>query len=392
MKVIILGGGIHGVSIAYFLSSRFGIQPIIIEQTEIACAASGKAGGFLARHWGNGPTIELHEKSYDLHKQLASELHIESFREISTLSVDGSRTGSNIPKWLDRKVSSKIMDRDTAQVTPLELTEKLVDVAKSFGTQILIDKVVGVEVKDNAVTGVLCKSRGFIEAEKVVVALGPWSGMLASFLSHYLENYMLGVALQDWFQIPLPMQGIKSTSLIYKDLPEIIREPFAAFCNEDEYDCHLELYPRPNGELYICGCGGSDHIEGDRLREGGDCETADKILANPDRVRAATLALKAMSSLGDHTPTIAQACMRPCTTDALPVMGKIPNVSGGYVSAGHNCWGILWAPVCGLAMAELIATNRCNTIDLAPFDVKRFMRTDGKRGRKKGALFVGEQW
>jgi fructoselysine-6-P-deglycase FrlB-like protein len=32
------------------------------------------------------------------------------------------------------------------------------------------------------------------------------------------------------------------------------------FCDEDENACHLEIYPRNNGEIYVCGCGGSDII------------------------------------------------------------------------------------------------------------------------------------
>ena len=36
--------------------------------------------------------------------------------------------------------------------------------------------------------------------------------------------------------------------------------PFALFCNDDpRFNTHLEVYPRPNGEVYICGCGGSDY-------------------------------------------------------------------------------------------------------------------------------------
>lgn len=110
--------------------------------------------------------------------------------------------------------------------------------------------------------------------------------------------------------------------------------------------------------------------------------------------------------------------MRPCTPDALPVMGRIPYTTNAFISCGHNCWGILWAPVCGLAMAELVLTGVCSVIDLAPFSPNRYMLPAGEnedeaeaeygenegeddeiegtkgesRGRKKGAQQVGEQW
>jgi hypothetical protein len=47
--------------------------------------------------------------------------------------------------------------------------------------------------------------------------------------------------------------------MVYKQCPDIIlQEPYALFCDEDDNGCHLEVFPRNNGEIYVCGCGGSD--------------------------------------------------------------------------------------------------------------------------------------
>ena len=45
MRVVICGAGVIGACTAYFLSRR-GIDAIVVELTEVAAAASGKAGGF----------------------------------------------------------------------------------------------------------------------------------------------------------------------------------------------------------------------------------------------------------------------------------------------------------------------------------------------------------
>jgi glycine/D-amino acid oxidase-like deaminating enzyme len=175
--LLLIGGGIHGVSIAYYLSTRFKIAPLIIEQTAVACAASGKAGGFLARDWGTGSTIDLHLKSYNLHKELADILHVESYREIITLEIDCKRQGKNIPSWLNGSVSSNVMDIGTAQVTSLELTQKLLEAAINAGTEVLIDKVVGIDRDEDGkkVRSVRCERTGEIAAENIVIAMGPWS-------------------------------------------------------------------------------------------------------------------------------------------------------------------------------------------------------------------------
>lgn len=324
-NVVILGAGIHGASVAFYLSSRFDIKPIVIERVNVAAAASGKAGGFLARNWGSSATQQLHQVSFDMHEKLAEELKIESYRHVKTLSVNGNKRGKIDATWLDRQVTSSILDSgaSTAQVTPLELTQKLMKAAVELGTKYVQGTVEGIDIKEGKVSSVRIKGEEKpLQADQVIMCLGPWSGVMA----------------EDWFGMHLPMEGVKSTSIVYEDLDPIRTEPFACFCEEDSNDCHLELYPRPNGEVYICGCGGSDYVSGDRLRAGGDCESADMIKADPTRIEAAVNSFRAMSSLGDKKPEQTQACMRPCPSDGLPVMGKIPNVEGAYISCGHNCW------------------------------------------------------
>ena len=57
-------------------------------RAEIAAAASGKGGGFLAAGWGDGgPTEPLHRTSFALHEELADALGLTSFRRLPTLSV-----------------------------------------------------------------------------------------------------------------------------------------------------------------------------------------------------------------------------------------------------------------------------------------------------------------
>ena len=74
MRVLVCGGGVIGASIAYFLSRR-GSKPIVIEHTGLACAASGKSGGFLALDWCDGtPLQSLARRSFTLHASLAAEL------------------------------------------------------------------------------------------------------------------------------------------------------------------------------------------------------------------------------------------------------------------------------------------------------------------------------
>ena len=58
MDVVICGGGIIGCSIAYHLAKK-GVKSTILECTDIACAASGKAGKCKLEFGLTGPLIIL---------------------------------------------------------------------------------------------------------------------------------------------------------------------------------------------------------------------------------------------------------------------------------------------------------------------------------------------
>src|SRR5258705_6953123 len=74
MRVLICGGGVIGASIAYFLSRR-GVEATVIERTGVACAASGKSGGFLALDWCDGsPLAPLARCSFSLHARLPEDI------------------------------------------------------------------------------------------------------------------------------------------------------------------------------------------------------------------------------------------------------------------------------------------------------------------------------
>ena len=394
-RVVILGGGIQACSIAYYLSKR-GVPSTIVERTAIAAAASGKSGGFLAGGWGDGGVTQtLHRESFALHASLAEELQLRTYRKIPTLSVAGGPTLSDQRppvSWLDGDVArAELMDDATAQVTPSELTARLHEEAMRVpGAETIIAEAVGVvrerdpddpdpdsnprvkgvEVRDHD-TGEIT----VIPADVCVVAMGPWS-----------------TRASEWFDVDVPMTGVKSVSIVYDASSAVAKEPAALFCAEDANGCHLEVYPRSTGEVYVCGCGGSEYVDESRLLPGGDLDRAERVSPDASRVAAASASFAGLSaSVGAGGPKKTQSCMRPCPPDALPILGGVPGTDGAYMCCGHNCWGILWAPVSGKIVSELVVDGR-SSVNLAPFSPGRFMTRAQKRGKKMRDVNVGEQW
>ncbi|CAJ1405380.1 unnamed protein product [Effrenium voratum] len=346
---------------------REGIKPLLVERCAIACAASGHAGGFLARGWGSGATEALHHQGFDLHEKLAKELDIRSYRRLPTLSVGGKlrRDVKDRFPWVDR-AGAEMMDQETAQVNPAEVTSKLMDAALALGAKLRLGKVEGVKKEEDQVTAVLVDGEA-VHCKKLIFAMGPWS-----------------VLLEQWMpEVKVPMEGVLSSSLLFQ-VPRPI-EPCALFCAEDDFHCHLEVNPRNDGTVYVCGLGGSTYLKELDIAK----LPPEMVKPNPARVTAATKSLRAKTSLVDDLEPSPAACIRPCPPDARPMIGKA--YGNVFLACGHNCWGILWGPITGQIMAEL-ATGGSPSVPLAAFDPQRFLPRAVKRGRHMREQPVGEQW
>ena len=75
--IVIIGGGIIGVSTAYFLAKHHDIKPLILEAKQIAWAASGKAG--LNATNKNKPTVLLEQRNTDSQQTKMTPCFFHSF-------------------------------------------------------------------------------------------------------------------------------------------------------------------------------------------------------------------------------------------------------------------------------------------------------------------------
>jgi glycine/D-amino acid oxidase-like deaminating enzyme len=225
----------------------------------------------------------------------------------------------------------------------------MIEHAVSRGAECVVGNVTDIVLDQNgmAVRGVDIDGR-FVEADAVVIAMGPWSTLA-----------------RRWLPVP-DVYGLKGHSIVLRPSKPVPAEAlFADVETEDGMSDTPEIFPRPDGTVYLCGLSSQDPLPDD-----------------PSLVATASTAsnqLRAMASmlsplLSDADTVAAQACYRPVTRDGLPVMGAMPGIEGAYIATGHSVWGILNAPASGEALAELILDGPARGTDLSPYDPRRFSK------------------
>ncbi|KAI9309331.1 FAD dependent oxidoreductase [Cunninghamella echinulata] len=386
MHIIIVGAGCIGSCTAYYLSSRDNVKVTIIEKVDVACASSGKAGGFLWRD-GSG---ELSKNSYKLHEQLAEKLKGEKrygYRQLDTYSVtmtddheDITRRPSNnedqVP-WLYQHRITHIdrlaEKRDTAQVHPKLFTETIIEQAQSTGK---VELITGIGVQqllyhDNsnkvamskmAVKGVILENGDTIVADKVILCMGPWSSTFLLNPHTIEENEEKNVTMTSRSkqkQKYLPIDTARAHSIVVqvpRTSPIGAQALFTAILDQSKL-YEPEVYPRSDGTVYIC----SATDEAIPLPS-----SADQVTIDPEAIRllkrlCIKLSPHIINSVQDNV-LIEQACYLPISRDGHPLIGKHPRYENLYVSAGHSVWGILLSPISGLIMTELVLNGTVSCV------------------------------
>src|SRR5262245_18314099 len=184
--VVVCGAGVMGAATAYLLARR-GVEVTVVERSGVACAASGKSGGFLALDWCDGSLLgPLARASFALHAELARTIATDyGYRRVDTFMMAARERGRvagghrvPAPSWLDGDgvVTAELGSTETtAQVDPARFTTALLDAVLAQGGALRTGVVESVVTRDGSARGVMVDGAP-VEADAVVLAMGPWTG------------------------------------------------------------------------------------------------------------------------------------------------------------------------------------------------------------------------
>jgi sarcosine oxidase, subunit beta len=366
--VVVVGGGVNGLALAYNLAARHGIRDVaVLERSYIGSGASGRNTQVVRANYNTPETVPLYKASLEIWRTLSQELDFNL--QFSTQGeLDLCHTIDALEVERDKSLLNAAYGVDTRILGPDEIVRRCPLVDLSGGGELPVvgasyhppgsfarhDSVVwgyaiaaqrrgvhvheGVEVTGIDVVDGVCRGvrtdRGAIRADLVVGAVAGSSSLLAS---------MAGVRL------PISTHPLQA----------FVTEPYRHVLDGlvSSMDLYVYISQTPRGELLVGAEILPYNTYSTRSTYDFLAEAAKRsIMILPFMARAR--AMRQWTGLCDMTP------------DSSPILGRTP-VRGFDVMAGMGTWGFKGAPIFGRGMAEAIATGSMPEV-LRPFGADRF--------------------
>ena len=376
-RVVVIGGGIIGASVAYHLGHMgWGPETLLLERDRLTSGTTWHAAGLMVTFGSFSETsTRMRHYTRDLYSRLeaetgqstgfapiglievaADEGRLEEYRRVAAFNrLCGTEVHEISPSEIsdlfppartDDLLAGFYMPQD-GRVNPVDATMALAKGARMQGVTILEGTpVLDVLVKDGRVVGVRTE-RGDIECEYVVNCAGMWARQLAERSGVTVPNQ----AAEHYYLLTDPIPGLDP------DLP-VLEDPGSYGYYRPEGDGMMIGLFEP-----VCAPWHVDAIP----------EDASFLTLPPDWERMGPYLEKAMARVPASMEVgIRTFCCGPesFTPDLSPVVGEAPEVRGYFVAAGLNSIGILTGGGIGRAIATWIVDGLPD-IDVTGMNIDR---------------------
>ena len=367
-EVVIIGGGVHGLSTAYYLG-KLGVWDVaVLDKGYLGGGASARTTAIIRANYLTPQGIPFFYESVKLYEGLSKELNFNLlFNQMGRLDL--GHTDSAVFGLRLRAEFNQILGVDSRMVGPKEI-KKLVPPmdlrqgkpfpvlaalyhppcgvirhdavvwgygrgADRLGVELHpFTEVTGIDRTNGRVTGVET-SNGFIKANTVVNATAGWSSNIARMV-----------------ELELPIST--------HPLQVMVTEPLKPFLDKtiSSANLHAYVYQTDRGEVVIGG--GVDPYPSYSHRSA--LEPMEELAVNT---------LEMFPCLKNVNVLRQWAGLCDMTPDYAPIMGVVEGIDGFILTCGWGSWGFKAAPVAGKRIAELIATGETPDL-IKPFALSRF--------------------
>lgn len=376
--VVIVGAGIAGASVAYFLARAGVKQVVVLDRTGVAAGASGRSSGVVA--WNNPlagahpSTAAVFKAAADFYRDWSPEIggepavtpvgcldlvpaagRLELEQSVATMRAAGHETRilersaieGMVHGWQLDDIAVASSSPSSGFIAPRQVTIALMQRARELGVQLYqLAGVTRIRTWNGKVVGVE-SAHGPIDAPVVVLAGGAWMAALGPLAG-----------------VTLPIRPLRHQVLVLQPPPSVCM-PFP-----NCLDYHHGIYFRSTADGQVVA---------------GNCVAIadDPHLPPPDPDRFDTSPATwyehwILSRLAQRIPAMREATVVgggagvfAVSPDEFPVVGLLGPVAGVYAVADTGGYGMTCSPGLGRALAETILHGRTFT-DLTPFLPSRF--------------------
>ena len=378
-RVVIIGGGIIGCSVAYHLADMGCKEVVLLERDQLTSGTTWHAAGLMTTYGSGSETIlGIRRHSMELYKRLeeetgqqtgfkpvgfievaAGEDRLEEYRRITNFNrLHGNDIQELSPAEVKElfpfaeidDISAGFYAENDGRINPVDVTMALAKGARMKGAKIFQNTPVrGVLTHNGTVTGVRT-DKGEIRSEFVVNCAGMWARQLGEQSGVVIPNQ----AAEHYYLITDNIDGVSA------DLPVLEDPSVHAYYREETGGLMVGLF-EPKCAPWKVGGIPDDFSFGE---------------LPPDWDRLTPFLESAMA----RVPVTMEAGIRKffCgpesfTPDLAPVIGEAPELRNYFVAAGLNSVGIITGGGYGRVVAHWILHGRPD-VDVTGFNIDRFHR------------------
>ena len=381
-RVVIIGGGVIGTSVAYHLTKLGVTDVVLLEQGQLSCGTTWHAAGLVGQLRASESATRLVQYSTQLYAELEAETGLSAgYKQCGGVTVARTedrmiqlrRTAANAAAFdlecelltpeqalehypvmrVDDLVGAIWLPAD-GKANPTDLTMALAKGARMRGARVVEKtRVHGILTDDGRVSGVRTDA-GDVEAEIVVNCAGQWAKQVGAMAG---VNVPLHSA-EHFYVVTEHIDGV------HPDLP-ILRDPDGYTYFKEEVGGLVIGGFEPEAKPWVSPDDIPYPFEFQLLDE--DWEHFE-ILMNNALLRIPALERTGIKKFYNGPESF--------TPDNQFILGEAPELANFFVGAGFNSVGIATAGGAGRALAEWIV-NGAPTSDLTGVDIRRFAPFNG---------------
>jgi 4-methylaminobutanoate oxidase (formaldehyde-forming) len=371
-RVVVIGGGITGCSVAYHLAEAGWTDVLLVEKAQLTAGSTCQAAGLVTVFNPSATMMRFRRYSVELYERLgvferSGSLRLASSREqlreleraasrargigLDVAVVSADEAVRRIPAISRQDLHGAVFLGQDGHLDPHSATHALADAARTLGVRIRTGvRVTGIELTPRRAVSRVLTDRGPIDTELVVDAAGIWAPQVAAMVGGFIPS------------TPVDHQHIALRAVPGHELPNdmpCFRDPDNLVYGKSEH----------GGMLF----GGYEAEPAARWVDGVPWDHAATSLP-PDYERFTPLmagAVRRFPFLAD-AEVIRLVCHPDAMTpDANPLLGPLPGVHGFWVAAGLSLNGFGGGGGIGRAMAGWITAGDPD-VDVGPYRAWRF--------------------